>query len=111
MLLPSPVAGTAILDSWVQAREGIKTQQVLIDMKGLGQGPLPRDSNTTLVEAGNKTIQGMDSAKGHCFVSMRWLNNRGILLELDSDGAMGWLSQPAIRRPLWAALCQRPQSW
>ena len=95
--MSNPNVGHATLDVRVWAREGIKMCQVLIDTKAQGQGLLLGISNVGLNEAANDAIWDMDRAEKHHFVSMRQLNNGGILLELDSEGAMVWLNDPIIR--------------
>jgi len=69
----------------------------LVNMVSPGQDVLAGASNTGLVEAMNKALRDLDEPPHHCFVSARWLNNGSILLELDSEEAMAWLSDPLQR--------------
>src|SRR6266481_2113807 len=91
------MAGTATLDVQIRAREGIKTRQVLLDAWAPGQALLPGSANSDIVEVGNKVIAVTEGAAEHRFVSARWLNNGGILLELNSEAAATWLGDPATK--------------
>ena len=52
-----------------------------------------------MVEAANKALHGMADPPKHCFVSAHQLGNGGVLLEMDSEEAAGWLNTSAT----WAA--------
>ncbi len=93
----SPATSKDTLDARVRAREGIKSRQLLVDVISPGQDTLAGASNTELVEAANKALRDLDEPPHHRFVSARRLNNGGILLELDSEEAMAWLSDPLQR--------------
>jgi len=93
----NPAVGATTLDARIRAREGIKTRQILIDTWTPGVGLLPGISNTGLTDSANRAIQGMDDASDHRFVSAHWLNNGGILLELDSEGSTTWLNRPVTK--------------
>ncbi len=95
--LPNPATGATTLDVRIRAWEGIKSRQVLIDVQAPGQTLLSGSTNASLTEAANKAIQDMDGASDHCFTSARRLNNGGILLELDSEAAAGWLGDTAMK--------------
>jgi len=88
---PSSAAGVATMDMRVRAREGIQSRQVLIDARAQSQGIHPGESNPELVAAVNSALCDMDDPPGHKFISTRQLNNGGVLLELDSEEAAGWL--------------------
>ena len=49
------------------------------------------------MEVANNSIQNMDGAMGHRFVSAKRLNNGGILLEMNSELAAGWLNGPSVK--------------
>src|SRR6266481_1637942 len=93
----SPATSKDTLDARVRAREGIKSRQLLVDVISLGQDMLAGASNPELVEAANKALRDLDEPPHHRFVSARQLNNGSILLELDSEEAMAWLSDPLQR--------------
>src|SRR6266481_4732834 len=93
---PNPATGAAMLNIRIRAWEGIKSRQVLIDAQALGQTLLSGATNASLTEAANKAIQDMDGTSDHRFTSARHLNNGGILLELDSEAAAGWIVRPQL---------------
>ena len=66
-------------------------------MRVLGCKPLTEVSNTDLVHSTNGALEGLDSCVGHKVVSTRRLNNGGILLEMNSDAASGWINSPDNR--------------
>ena len=96
---PNSATGATMLDMRVRVREGIKSHQILLDSQshGHGEGILRGVSNTGLVEASNKAIHGIDDPPEYHFVSAHWLGNGGVLLEVDSEEAEGWLNVPVTR--------------
>ena len=95
----NPIMVAATLDMRVRAREGVKLQQILIDTHSCGDCVLWGISATGLVNTANVTLHGLEHVADHHFVSAHWLNNGGVVLEMNSKATIGWLSVPAI----WAS--------
>ena len=93
----NPIAGANTLDARVQAREGIKAQQVLVDAPSPGQQIHSGTDNTRLVEIANSALTAMEDQSTQRFVSAWRLNNGGLLLEMDSEDAAKWLDTPSNR--------------
>ena len=87
----------ATLDVRVRAREGVKQQQILIDARSHGDCILRGVSMAGLVDAANAALRGLEHGTDHRFVSARRLNNGGVVLEMNSEAAIGWLGAPATR--------------
>ena len=79
------------------AREGIKLRQILIDARDHGEGILRGISDAGIVESANAAIRRMENPPAHRFISAQRLGNGGVLLEMDSESAAGWLNAPATR--------------
>ena len=94
---PNPVATAATMDMRARAREGIKLRQILIDARDHGEGILRGVSDAGIVESANAAIRRMEDPPDHRFVSARRLGNGGVLLEMDSESAAGWLNVPVTR--------------
>ena len=95
--LPNPIAAAATLDVRVRAREGVKSRQILVDARSHGNCILRGVSTVGLVDAANATLRGLEHGADHCFVSAHRLNNGGVVLEMNSKAAIGWLGAPATR--------------
>ena len=47
--------------------------------------------------AANAALRGLEHGTDHRFVSACRLKNRGVVLEMNSEAAIGWLGAPATR--------------
>jgi hypothetical protein len=85
----------------VQAREGVRARQILIDIAPdptTGSIALAEDSISTLKEKLDKALMASDP--GVCdsrTKAVTRLRNGGILMELDSDEAVDWFAHQRIR--------------
>ena len=89
---PHQAVGASPMDTRVRAREGVKARQILVDAGAPGRELLADISNTDLVHSANGALESLDGCTGHKVVSARRLNNGGILLEMNSDTAAGWIN-------------------
>ena len=92
--MASPATGVTTLDARVRAREGVKARQVLIDASAPNQPLHQAANNPHLVSLANDVLRSMDDPPTHSFVGARWLNNGGLLLELDNEEAAAWIGKP-----------------
>ena len=99
----NPIAAVATLDVRVRAREGVKLRQILIDACSRGDCILRGISTASLVDVANAALCGLEHGADHCFVSARQLNNRGVVLEMNSEATISWLGAPAT----WALFLGR----
>ena len=88
---------TPSLDARVHVREGIKARQVLVDALTPDQQLHQAASNAQLVTLANEALHRAERPLAHRFIGIRQLNNGGLLLEMDSEAAALWLSQPDNR--------------
>ena len=93
----NPAAVATTMDVRVRVREGVKAHQILIDTWNHGEGILWGISDAGLVESANATLWHLEDPLEHRFISIRCLGNGGVLLEMDSESAVGWLSTPATQ--------------
>ena len=83
----------------LKAREGIKSRQILVDFDcGLGQAPFSDDSITTLKGRFDGALQGDKGASGYKTRAVSWLQNGGVLMELDSEEAVTWFAEGTIHK-------------
>ena len=83
----------------LKAREGIKARQVLMDFKinhDMGQAPFSDDSIATLKGKFDKTLQDSQDAHEFKIRAVTHLWNSGVLMELDSEGAVTWFTGEAV---------------
>ena len=95
--LLNPIAMAATLDMRVRAREGVKSWQILIDARSRGDCILRGVSMAGLVNVANVALHGLEHVADCCFVSAHRLNNRGVVLEMNSKAAIGWIGAPATQ--------------
>ena len=81
----------------VQEWEGIKVQQILVDVSALGLQPHQGANNMQLISLANNTLKGMEDPPSHHFIGAWWLNNSRLLLEIDSEDAALWLGGSLAR--------------
>ena len=94
---PNPIAAAATLDMRVRVREGVKLQQILINARSHGDCILWGISTVGLVDVANAALRSLEHGTDHRFVSAHRLNNRGVVLEMNSEAAIGWLGAPVTR--------------
>ena len=93
----SHVAMVPSLDSRVCMREGMKARQVLVDTLTPDQQLHWLANNAQLVMMANEALHSMEHPPTHQFMGVRLLNNGRLRLEMDSEAAASWLSQPDNR--------------
>ena len=83
----------------LKAREGVRSQQILIDFKS-DQGLIPFADNPITVLKGrfNKALQDIEDANGYKTRAVSHLRNGGILMELDSEEAVTWFTGAVTRK-------------
>ena len=96
-IVASPTTAAVTMDARVRAREGVKAWQVLIDAPDLSQQLHQGADNVQLVSLANDALKDMEDPPPHRFSGARRLNNGGLLLEMDSEEAVTWLSGPFAR--------------
>ena len=94
---PNPIVTAATLDVRARVREGVKLWQILIDACSCGDCILWGVSTAGLVNAANVALHGLEHAADHRFVSAHWLNNGGMVLEINSEAAIGWIGALVTR--------------
>jgi hypothetical protein len=85
------------------AREGIKTRQVLLDATEPGLQLHEGTTNVSLAKIANDAIKQVEGSGNYTAVSARRLINGGILLELDSEEAARWINTAQNRLKFTAA--------
>ena len=93
----NPIAAATTLDMRVRAREGVKLWQILIDTHSHGDCILWGISTVGLVDAANVALRGLEHAADYHFISACQLNNGGVVLEMNSKAAIGWIGTPVTR--------------
>src|SRR6266481_7263300 len=92
--------------SWLpprlQAREGIKSRQILIDLTvepDTGQVPLSSDSIEVLKGKVDKALRdNWDGSGDYKTQAVTRLRNRGVLIELESKDAVSWFADDTVRK-------------
>ena len=92
--------GLSLLPPCLHAREGVKARQVLIDFsQEQGQGPFTGEALALIKTKIDKALEECeDSQCVHKARVMTRLQNRGVLMELDSDDAVTWFTDTEIRK-------------
>ena len=80
----------------LKAREGVRSQQILVDFKSdQGLVPFADDPITMLKGKLDKELQDIKDVNGHKTRAVFCLWNSGVLMELDSEEAVTWFTGAA----------------